>query len=33
MQFSLTSCHVICLRCKYSLQQPVLKHPQSVFFL
>jgi hypothetical protein len=26
-----TSCHFIPLWCKYSLQHPVLKHPQSMF--
>jgi hypothetical protein len=29
MQFSVTYCHVISLRSKYSPQHPVLKHPQS----
>jgi hypothetical protein len=32
MQFSPTSRHSISLQSKYSPQQPVLKHPQSMFF-
>jgi hypothetical protein len=31
MQFSTTSCHVISLRSKYSPQQTIHQHPQSVF--
>jgi hypothetical protein len=31
MQFSPASCHFVSLRSKYSLQYPVLKHPQPVF--
>jgi hypothetical protein len=30
MQFSPPSCHFIPLQSKYFLQQPLLKHPQSV---
>jgi hypothetical protein len=30
MQFSLSSCHFILLKSKYSPQHHVLKHPQSV---
>jgi hypothetical protein len=33
MQFSPTSYHFILFRSKYSPQHPVLRHPQSVFFL
>jgi hypothetical protein len=31
MQFAPTSCHFISLQYKYSPQQAVLKHPQSMF--
>jgi hypothetical protein len=33
MRFSPASCHFIRLRSKYSRQNPVLKQPQTVFFL
>jgi hypothetical protein len=31
VQSSPSSCHFLPLRSKYSLQRPVLKHPQSMF--